>query len=292
MLTAPDRAHLRPRRLRLRGAPGTTRARLREAPASHRRTTAAAGTCAPDGVVSARSPPAPARAADARAPAPRRARARRAARGACSARPRRANALRAVVHVHSPRFYRELLRGSVGLCESYAGGCGTPTTSSSLDAHRGAQRRRARHAAPAPAPPCSRRAARLPAGCARNTPAPLAQRSPPTTTSATSCSRCSSTNDDVLVRRVRAARRDARGGVAAQARAHLRASSRSAPGDHVLEIGTGWGGFAVHAAARYGCHVTTTTISARAARLARERVREAGLEDRVTVLLRGLPRPR
>ena len=33
------------------------------------------------------------------------------------------------------------------------------------------------------------------------------------------------------------------------------------PQDHVLEIGTGWGGFAVHAAQRYGCRVTTTTIS-------------------------------
>ena len=33
------------------------------------------------------------------------------------------------------------------------------------------------------------------------------------------------------------------------------------PGEHVLEIGTGWGGFALHAAQRYGCKVTTTTIS-------------------------------
>ena len=35
------------------------------------------------------------------------------------------------------------------------------------------------------------------------------------------------------------------------------------PGDRVLEIGTGWGGFALHAARHYGCHVTTTTISKR-----------------------------
>ena len=33
------------------------------------------------------------------------------------------------------------------------------------------------------------------------------------------------------------------------------------PGDRVIEIGTGWGGFALHAARHYGCHVTTTTIS-------------------------------
>lgn len=56
--------------------------------------------------------------------------------------------------------------------------------------------------------------------------------------------------------------------------------------DHLLEIGTGWGGFALHAAGRYGCRVTTTTISEKQYALARERVRQAGLEDRVTVLLK------
>jgi cyclopropane-fatty-acyl-phospholipid synthase len=57
-----------------------------------------------------------------------------------------------------------------------------------------------------------------------------------------------------------------------------------APGDRVLEIGTGWGGFAVHAATHYGCHVTTTTISQRQYEYAQQRVRNSGLEDRVTVL--------
>ena len=57
------------------------------------------------------------------------------------------------------------------------------------------------------------------------------------------------------------------------------------PEDHVLEIGTGWGGFAIHAASRYGCRVTTTTISREQFALARERVRAAGLEGRVTLLL-------
>lgn len=56
------------------------------------------------------------------------------------------------------------------------------------------------------------------------------------------------------------------------------------PQDHVLEIGTGWGGFALHAASRYGCRVTTTTISPSQHALAAERVRAAGLEDRVTLL--------
>jgi cyclopropane-fatty-acyl-phospholipid synthase len=57
------------------------------------------------------------------------------------------------------------------------------------------------------------------------------------------------------------------------------------PDDHVLEIGTGWGGFAVHAAATRGCRVTTTTISAEQHAWAVRRVREAGVEDRVQVLL-------
>ncbi len=57
------------------------------------------------------------------------------------------------------------------------------------------------------------------------------------------------------------------------------------PGDRVVEIGTGWGGFAVHAAAHYGCHVTTTTISKEQHALAAERVAAAGLQDRVTLLL-------
>ncbi len=58
------------------------------------------------------------------------------------------------------------------------------------------------------------------------------------------------------------------------------------PDDHVLEIGTGWGGFALHAAGRHGCRVTTTTISRSQFELARERVRAAGLGDRITVLLK------
>ncbi|MFO1407005.1 MAG: cyclopropane-fatty-acyl-phospholipid synthase family protein [Steroidobacteraceae bacterium] len=57
------------------------------------------------------------------------------------------------------------------------------------------------------------------------------------------------------------------------------------PTDHVLEIGTGWGGFAMHAAANYGCRVTTTTISPSQFELARERIRAAGLDGRITVLL-------
>jgi cyclopropane-fatty-acyl-phospholipid synthase len=63
---------------------------------------------------------------------------------------------------------------------------------------------------------------------------------------------------------------------------------------HLLEIGSGWGALAIYAARHYGCRVTTTTISSEQYRRAVERVRSAGLEDKVTVLfedyrnLRGL----
>jgi len=57
------------------------------------------------------------------------------------------------------------------------------------------------------------------------------------------------------------------------------------PGDHLVEIGTGWGGMALHAARHYGCRVTTTTISQEQHALASERILEAGLGDQVTLLL-------
>lgn len=56
------------------------------------------------------------------------------------------------------------------------------------------------------------------------------------------------------------------------------------PSDHLLEIGTGWGALAVHAARAYGCRVTTTTISDRQHDAAAARIREAGLDDRITLL--------
>ncbi len=56
------------------------------------------------------------------------------------------------------------------------------------------------------------------------------------------------------------------------------------PDQHLLEIGTGWGGLALYAASRYGCRVTTTTISREQREYAEGRIRAAGLEDRVRVL--------
>ncbi len=55
--------------------------------------------------------------------------------------------------------------------------------------------------------------------------------------------------------------------------------------DHVVEIGTGWGGFAIYAATHYGCRVTTTTISKQQFELAKARVKAVGLQDKITLLL-------
>lgn len=56
--------------------------------------------------------------------------------------------------------------------------------------------------------------------------------------------------------------------------------------DHLMEVGTGWGGLAIHAAKNYGCRVTTTTISREQYDYACEAVRQAGLEDKITLLLK------
>jgi len=62
--------------------------------------------------------------------------------------------------------------------------------------------------------------------------------------------------------------------------------ARLVRGQHVLEIGSGWGGFALYAAGELGCRVTSVTISREQYDLARERIREAGLEDLVDIQLR------
>jgi len=61
---------------------------------------------------------------------------------------------------------------------------------------------------------------------------------------------------------------------------------RLSPDDHVLEIGTGWGGWAVHAAKTHGCRVTTVTLSRQQFDYATQRVARAGLADRVSVDLK------
>lgn len=56
--------------------------------------------------------------------------------------------------------------------------------------------------------------------------------------------------------------------------------------DHLLEIGTGWGGMAIHAARNYGCRVTTTTISQEQYAYTQQRVTDLGLSGKITVLLK------
>ena len=76
---------------------------------------------------------------------------------------------------------------------------------------------------------------------------------------------------------------DARGGPGDQARARVHASSASRPGERLLDVGCGWGSFAVHAAVNHGVHVTGITLSAPQAERARARAEEAGVADRVDI---------
>jgi cyclopropane-fatty-acyl-phospholipid synthase len=192
--------------------------------------------------------------------------------------------LRAVLQVRSPRFYRDLLRGSVGLCESYVDGlweCEDLVTLSRIGALNVAGLDRLRRLLAPALIPMQRWARWL----ERNTRARARSRiaahydlgndlfeefldptmmyscavfDPPSCT----LEQASLAKLDRVCEKL-----------------ELR------PEHHVLEIGTGWGGFAIFAAQRYGCRVTTTTISRDQHAYACERVREAGLEDRVTVLL-------
>ena len=56
--------------------------------------------------------------------------------------------------------------------------------------------------------------------------------------------------------------------------------------DHVIEIGTGWGGFAIYAAKNYGCNVTTTTISIEQYKFAKQKIKDVGLGKKIKVLLK------
>ena len=56
------------------------------------------------------------------------------------------------------------------------------------------------------------------------------------------------------------------------------------PSDKVVEIGSGWCGFAIYAATNYGCHVTTTTISDAQYQEGKKRIEQAGLSDNITLL--------
>jgi cyclopropane-fatty-acyl-phospholipid synthase len=191
--------------------------------------------------------------------------------------------LSAVLRVRSARFYRQLLRGSVGLGESYVDGlwdCDDLVSLTRIAARNVGKLDRLRRAfAPALAP--VQRWARW---LARNTPGRARERISAhydlgnelfsqflDPTMMYSCAVFESPDDTLEEASLAKLQR-------------VCAKLKLGPQDHVLEIGAGWGGFALYAAGRYGCRVTTTTISAEQHAYASERVREAGLQDRVTVL--------
>jgi cyclopropane-fatty-acyl-phospholipid synthase len=192
--------------------------------------------------------------------------------------------LRAVVEVRSARFYRQLLRGSIGLCESYMDGlweCDDLVALTRIAAlNVGALDRLRRALAPVLIP--VQRWARW---LARNTPVRSRRRIAAhydlgnelfmlflDPTMMYSCA---------VFERPDASLEEA--SLAKLERVCSKLELR--PEDHLLEIGTGWGSLAVYAAQHYGCRVTTTTISREQHAFACQRVREASLEDRVTVLL-------
>jgi len=191
--------------------------------------------------------------------------------------------LSAELQIRSPRFYRTLLRGSLGLGEAYAGGLwDSPDLVSltRLGARNMAGLDMLRRVFSPVLAPLQRTAGWL----ARNTPARARRRI------AAHYDLGNELFSQFLDRTMMYSCAIFDSPAATLEQASLAKLERIctklklSPNDHVLEIGTGWGGFAEHAAAHYGCRVTTTTISAEQHAYATERVRDAGLADRVTVL--------
>jgi cyclopropane-fatty-acyl-phospholipid synthase len=192
--------------------------------------------------------------------------------------------LRAVLDVRSPRFYRQLLRGSIGLCESYMDGlweCQELVALTQIAALNVSALDSLRRALAPVLIPVQRWARWL----ARNTPMRSRKRIAAhydlgnelfalflDSTMMYSCAIFE--RDDASLEEASLAKLE-----------RVCAKLELRPEDHLLEIGSGWGGLAVYAAERYGCRVTTTTISREQHAYAVERVRAAGLEQRVQVLL-------
>lgn len=194
-----------------------------------------------------------------------------------------ARPLRAVIEVRSASFYRHLLRGSIGLCESYMDGlweCDDLVAMIRIAALNVSGLDRLRRIFAPLLVPLQRWARFL----ARNTPSRARRRIEAhydlgnelfglflDETMMYSCAFFEHPYTDLYEASLAKLERICQ-------RLELR------PEDHVLEIGTGWGGFACYAASHYGCRVTTTTISREQHAYATTRVAEAGLSDLVTVL--------
>ena len=67
---------------------------------------------------------------------------------------------------------------------------------------------------------------------------------------------------------------------------HICQKLQLGPDDDVIEIGSGWGGFAVYAAQKFGCRVTTTTISSQQFKLAKQRIANSGVADRIDLVMK------
>jgi cyclopropane-fatty-acyl-phospholipid synthase len=189
----------------------------------------------------------------------------------------------ATIDVHSPRFWRALLRGSRGLAESYADGLWDSPDLTALI------RLAARNAAQLDEPRRRLSPLREPYQRLR------AVRNTPRRSREDIAAHYDLGNElfelmldpTMMYSSARFTRPDMTLEQASLAKLDLVCDKLElGPGDHVLEIGTGWGGFAVHAAATRGCRVTSTTLSSEQRAHALARVREAGVEDRVTVLAR------
>ena len=189
--------------------------------------------------------------------------------------------LRLTIHVRDPSFWGSLLRGSRGLGESYSAGawdCDDLVTLVRIAAREVARLDRLR----APLAPLRNRLTRLPrntrVGARRNIAAhydlgnelfalfldeTMTYSSALFENGATSLREAQEAKLDLVCRKL-----------------------ELSPDDHLVEIGSGWGSLALHAAGNYGCRVTTATLSPAQLELATARVRDAGLDDRVDVVLR------
>jgi cyclopropane-fatty-acyl-phospholipid synthase len=189
--------------------------------------------------------------------------------------------LQATIHVRDPSFWRSLLRGSRGLGESYAAGawdCDDLVALVRIAAREVTRLDRLR----APFAPLRNRLRRVPrntrAGARRHIAAhyDLGNELFALFLDETMTYSCGFfENGDTSLREAQEAKLDL-----VCRKLELR------PDDHLVEIGSGWGSLALHAAGNYGCRVTTATLSPAQLELAKARARDAGLDDRVDVVLR------
>jgi cyclopropane-fatty-acyl-phospholipid synthase len=190
-------------------------------------------------------------------------------------------ALRATIQVRDPSFWRSLMRGSRGLGESYAAGawdCNDLVTLVRIAAREVPRLDRLR----APFAPLRNRLSRVPlnnrAGARRHVAAHYDLGNELFAlfldeTMTYSCGIFDSPESSLREAQERKLDLVCR-------------KLELQPDDHLVEIGSGWGSLALHAAGNYGCRVTTATLSSEQHELATARVRDAGLDDRVEVVLR------